>query len=216
MGFLEFRKCKDILVIIKPMLRVLIGVAIVTLVSVFFRLGQLFSFGSTLNSYSNLVESVPVCELLESRGIVLLVSADLFRQSSSNTLPQGDEKVTNSETEVEMFFYSREVDAFDRTRGLKVDGVSYYPEDMKLRDVISKHFLRGQYELALAKLKSIRENSKDFEEREYIDVYIARCYYALNSKRRSIFILLNIRSEKVKPLAEFWLQRYVKYFFGKF
>lgn len=90
------------------------------------------------------------------------------------------------------------------------------PEDTKFSKIVSTYFLKKDYKKALYKFKEIRENVENLEDKEYIDLYIARCYYSLGKKRKAIYILLNIKSNEVKPLAEFWLNRFSKYFFGRF
>lgn len=78
--------------------------------------------------------------------------------------------------------------------------------------IIKNFFLKKDYKTSLQKLSELLQTTDSNEEQELIKLYIARCYYALNKKRKAIYILLNINSEEVKPLAEFWLNRYSKYF----
>lgn len=82
----------------------------------------------------------------------------------------------------------------------------------ELGQIIKEFFLKKDFKTSLAKLSNLLQTTLSNEEQDLIKIYIARCYYALNKKRKAIYILLSINSEEVKPLAEFWLDRYSKYF----
>ncbi len=90
-----------------------------------------------------------------------------------------------------------------------------HEENEELKSIVLNLFLKKKYKLALEKLKQLRELSNEKEEKVYIDMYIARCYYALNKKRKAIYILLNLETdnENLKSLINFWLDRYSRYFF---
>lgn len=80
--------------------------------------------------------------------------------------------------------------------------------------IIKNFFLKRDYKTSLEKLNELFQITESDEEKDLIKIYTARCYYAINKKRKAIYILLSINSEEVKPLAEFWLNRYSRYFFN--
>lgn len=82
----------------------------------------------------------------------------------------------------------------------------------KLGYILKTFFFKGKYRASLDKLIEIRSNVSNDEERELIDLYIARCYYALGKKRKAIRILLNINDPEIREMSEFWLNRFSRYF----
>lgn len=90
--------------------------------------------------------------------------------------------------------------------------MEYKDKSLGLSKIIREYFLKRDYRASLEKLRVIREEVETQEQRDLIDVYIARSYYALNKRKKAIYILLRITSEEVRPLAEFWLDRFSKYY----
>lgn len=85
-------------------------------------------------------------------------------------------------------------------------------KSLELNKIVRDYFLKRDYKTTLEKLRIIREEVETQEQRDLINVYIARSYYALNKRKKAIYILLRITSEEVKPLAEFWLNRFSKHY----
>lgn len=90
--------------------------------------------------------------------------------------------------------------------------MEYTDKSSGLSKIVREYFLKRDYRTALEKLRLIREEVETQEQRDLIDVYIARSYYALNKRKKAIYVLLRITSEEVRPLAEFWLDRFSKYY----
>ncbi|MGC8870480.1 MAG: hypothetical protein ACP5PT_05270, partial [Brevinematia bacterium] len=120
--------------------------------------------------------------------------------------------ITNNLTLIEV-----KTNISDETNKLILDEEKSIDEyDKNFSEILNKYFLKGYYSIALEKFYELRDSVNTLEEREMIDIYISRCYYAMNKKRKSIYILLRIKSDNVKPIADFWLNRFSKYFFGEF
>ncbi|MCX8029769.1 MAG: hypothetical protein N2712_07240 [Brevinematales bacterium] len=86
-----------------------------------------------------------------------------------------------------------------------------FSEELDFKKVLRDYFLKKDYKLTISRLKEIRKNTQNDIDRDYINLYLARSYYAINKKRKAIYILLNIKSDEVRPLAEFWLDRFSRY-----
>ncbi|MFN4245098.1 MAG: hypothetical protein ACK4F9_02985 [Brevinematia bacterium] len=140
-----------------------------------------------------------------------------------NTLPQIDVKNIMKTTEqIELsqanLNYSMETNRTNITvtniieTSKEYNAIPYEGEDLK--KIVINYFLKRKYKIAIEKLKYLKESVEETEKKEYIDIYIARCYYAIGKKRKALYILLNIKSDNLKSLAEFWLNRYSRYFFS--
>jgi hypothetical protein len=84
--------------------------------------------------------------------------------------------------------------------------------DHRLGEILNDYFFKGKYEISLEKLISLRDEIYDEREKSIVSLYIARCYYAMGKKRKAIRILLQINDPEIKDIAEFWLNRFSRYF----
>ncbi len=84
--------------------------------------------------------------------------------------------------------------------------------EYKLRRVLSDYFFKGRYKISLDKLILLRDEASNEKEISLVDLYIARCYYAIGKKRKAMRILLQISDLEIRDIAEFWLNRFARYF----
>ncbi len=88
----------------------------------------------------------------------------------------------------------------------------FIPDDFKV--VLRDYFFKGRYRDTIEILNRILEEDIEEDMRDLIKVYLARSYYSIGKKRKALRILIDITSENIREISEFWLNRFSRYFWN--